>query len=49
MSQIEEVRQAKTLHREVILAKPNVVGLGVGYRVTGTRRTDELSVIVLVR
>ncbi len=49
MSQLNEVRQAKTLHKAEILAKPNVVGLGVGYKVSARRTTDELSVVVLVR
>lgn len=49
MSLLEEAKQAKSAHRTNILAKPNVVGLGVGYKETADRVTDELSVVVLVR
>jgi hypothetical protein len=49
MSQYDEVKQAKTFHREALLGKPNVIGVGVGYRVDRGRTTDELSVVVMVR
>jgi hypothetical protein len=49
MSQLHEARRAKALHRSDILSRTNVVGLGVGYKVSGSRVTDELSVMVLVR
>ena len=44
-----EVGRVKELHVEAILEKPNVIGVGMGYKVTRNLRTDELSVIVLVR
>jgi hypothetical protein len=43
------VRQAKELHKETILAKPNVVGVGTGYKVAKGEKTDQLSVVALVR
>ena len=46
---IEEARIAKSKFQAEILARPNVVGLGLGYRVQGSRVTDELSVVVMVR
>jgi hypothetical protein len=49
MSQFDEVRQAKALHKSAILSRPNVVGVGVGYKVSGKQVSDELSVVVLVR
>jgi len=49
MSQLAQVKQAKSFHRASILLMPNVVGLGVGYKVTQGVVTDELSVVVLVR
>lgn len=49
MSQLQEVKQAKAIHKANILSKDNVVGVGVGYKVTGAGVTDELSVVVLVR
>jgi hypothetical protein len=49
MSEHEEVRQAKELHKGAILAKPNVVGVGTGYKVRGKRTTDELCIVAMVR
>ena len=43
------VIQIKEANKEDILAKPNVVGVGVGYRRVAGVLTGELSVIVLVR
>lgn len=44
-----QVRQAKDLHKERILSKPNVVGIGLGYKETRGKKTDELCVVALVR
>lgn len=49
MPAFEQAKQTKVLHTTIILGKPNVVGVGVGYRVAGNRVTDELGVVVLVR
>jgi hypothetical protein len=49
MSEQNQVRQVKALHTEAILAKPNVVGVGTGYKVSRGRRTDQLCVVTLVR
>ena len=49
MSQIDQARQAKLVHKAAILSRPNVVGLGVGYKLRRGAATDELSVVVLVR
>jgi hypothetical protein len=49
MSEHEEVKQVKELHKEAILAKPNVVGVGTGYKIRGKRTTDELCVVAMVR
>ncbi len=49
MSEQEELRRVKEMHKEAILAKPNVVGIGLGYKVRGKHKTDELSVVALVR
>jgi hypothetical protein len=49
MAQFDEVKQAKSLHKQAILSKPNVVGVGVGYKNSGKRVSAELSVVVLVR
>jgi hypothetical protein len=45
----QEVVQAKEANKEAILEKPNVVGVGVGFKRTDGRVTGELSVVVMVR
>jgi len=49
MNQQVDVTRVKELHKEAILAKPNVVGVGTGYKVSRGRTTDELCVVTLVR
>lgn len=49
MAQQSDVTRVKELHKESILDKPNVVGVGTGYKVRGRQTTDELSIMVLVR
>jgi hypothetical protein len=44
----EQVRQAKNLNRSILLARPNVVGVGISYKSQHGQSTDELSVAVLV-
>jgi hypothetical protein len=43
------VQQAKAKNLHLILSKPNVVGVGTGYRQRQGMRTDELCVVALVR
>lgn len=49
MSELEQVSQAKRNNKQHIMRKPNVVGVGIGYRERGGRVVDELCVIALVR
>jgi hypothetical protein len=49
MPETGEVFQIKEQHKAQIMEKPNVVGVGIGYRTVGRRETDELSVVALVR
>jgi hypothetical protein len=49
MSLIAEVQEVKSAHQAWLLARPNVIGLGVGYKVSGNQSTGELCVVVLVR
>lgn len=49
MSLLEEIQQAKSAHRAALLARPNVVGVGIGYKTSRGRVLDELSVVVMVR
>jgi hypothetical protein len=49
MSLFEEVQEARTAHQVSMLKRPNVVGLGVGYKVSSSQLTSELCMVVLVR
>ena len=41
--------KVKRAHEKALLAKANVVGVGVGYRVAQGRRTDTIALVVMVR
>ena len=45
---LARARCAKQDHAPHLLRKRNVVGVGLGYKTTGGRTTDELSVVVSV-
>lgn len=49
MAKRAKVIQARRDNAKKLLELPNVVGVGDGYKVSGGERTDELSVVVLVR
>jgi hypothetical protein len=49
MPDIQQVRQVKEQQKETILRKPNVVGLGYGYKEQKGLRTDQLALVALVR
>lgn len=48
MSEFASLIQVKEEHKEAILNRPNVVGVGVGYRETERSLTDDVCVVVLV-
>jgi len=45
---IEAINQVKKRHEAQILAKKNVVGLGIGFKQHGGTTNDELSLVVFV-
>jgi hypothetical protein len=52
VNRAEETARAlrvKEKHEADLLAKANVLGVGVGFRHRGGRRTEEISLIVMVR
>jgi hypothetical protein len=49
MSELDGIARAKTAHAAALLARPNVVGVGTGYRTVGKRTTDTLCLVTLVR
>lgn len=48
MTELYEVREAKAAHTAALMARPNVVGVGVGRRIADGVQTDELCLSVLV-
>ena len=49
MTAVEEVIRAKELSKHTILSKPNVIGVGYGYKQKAGQRTKALCVVALVR
>jgi hypothetical protein len=45
---VERAQSVKNTHEAELMSKPNVVGVGVGYRQRGGQQTDELGLIVMV-
>ena len=48
MANLSEVRAAKATHTAALMARPNVVGVGIGQQIRGGVQTDELCLSVLV-
>lgn len=49
MAERTQVKSAKDSHKEEILQRPNVVGVGIGYKEVRGRQTEELVIKALVR
>ncbi len=49
MSERSDIARIKGIDKAAIMAKPNVVGVGTGYKRTKGRNTNELAIIALVR
>lgn len=45
---LEEIRKVKAAYERELMSKPNVVGLGIGYRQRGGLRTDDMALVVMV-
>ena len=48
MSERLQAKQVLDQHRESILSRPNVVGVGTGYKTVRGQRTDQVGIVVLV-
>ena len=46
---VDQVRAIKAKYEQELLSKPNVVGLGIGYREVGGQMTNQVGLIVMVR
>ncbi|MEJ2757126.1 MAG: hypothetical protein P8046_01470 [Anaerolineales bacterium] len=49
MEPYEKVKQIKDRYTDQLMKKANVVGVGIGLAVRNGVRTDELSIVVMVR
>jgi hypothetical protein len=45
----QKAMAVKQAYEQMLLSKPNVVGVGVGFRQVGGQATDTVSVVVLVK
>ena len=45
---IERIREVKAAHEDELMAKANVVGVGIGFRRRHKTRTDEVVLVVMV-
>lgn len=48
LSPYEKARHVRQAYRDMLLSKPNVIGLGIGYRKVGGQVTDQIALIVMV-
>ncbi len=44
----EKANAVKQAHSDELMAKPNVVGVGVGFRSRGGQPTDSVAIVVMV-
>jgi len=49
MATFAEIQTVKNRHKQLILSRPNVVGVGTGFKVTAGQLTDNVCVVALVR
>ena len=47
-SPYEKARQVRLTYRDMLLSKPHVVGLGIGYQKIAGQMTDKIALIVMV-
>lgn len=47
--QLERARSIKQAHESELLTKPNVVGVGVGFRQTSGKPTRDVAIVVMVK
>jgi hypothetical protein len=44
----ERIKAVKRSYEPMLLAKPNVVGVGIGYRIARGHQTDTAAIVVMV-
>jgi hypothetical protein len=45
----QNISRVKETHKQALMAMPNVIGVGTGYKISEGKRTDELCLVTLVR
>jgi hypothetical protein len=45
---LENVKKVKRAHEKMLLTKPNVVGVGIGFRIQGGQQTGHIGIVVMV-
>ena len=45
----ERIKAVKRANERMLLSKPNVVGVGIGYRIERGLQTDTVAIVVMVR
>lgn len=48
MDDLKRIRTVKQRHEKELLAKKNVVSVGIGFKETAGRKTDRMSIVVMV-
>jgi hypothetical protein len=48
MTDIDRIRMIKARHEKELLARKNVVGVGIGFKETAGKITDRTSIVVMV-
>ena len=48
MADIDRIRMIKARHEKELLARKNVVGVGIGFKETAGKKTDRMSIVVMV-
>ena len=44
----QEIKAVKRANERMLLSKPNVVGVGIGYRIAHGQQTDTVAIVVMV-
>ncbi|MBC8333951.1 MAG: hypothetical protein H8E29_01690 [Anaerolineales bacterium] len=45
---LEKAKSVKRAHEATLLAKPNVVGVGIGFRIQNEMSTENIAIVVMV-
>ncbi len=46
---LDKIKATKRKHEATLLKRRNVVGIGIGYKEVGGQKTDQLSLVIMVK